>query len=322
MLHTLWLFLKILLITVLILLILAVVILLLVLFVPVRYRLYGEKHENIEARAKVSWLGFVLCFRAKYDSDGLNYNLKTFGGTLINSDMKKEKKPDEISKEGETEETGDKSENTSDTGIESKENNVPDSTVKSENVSDAGDEADNDTENTEIVTDEDFKPKKQGILIRIGKLIDKLAAAVAGRIKKITSGYNKLKNKSERFRKFLRSSNTKRALGAAKDVLVKLLNHIKPTKIKGQITYGTGDPASTGTQLGYVSIVFPFYYDKIDITPDFENKIIDGEIYIRGRIRIVNILIYALKILVNKYVRRAVKQFKSISGGNRDGKRK
>ena len=310
MLHTLWLFLQILLITVLILLALAVVIILLILFAPVRYNLYGEKHEKSRLQARISWLGFVLCFRARYDACGLSYNLKTFGGTLINSDdigeAKEEDTKDTEAGAGHKEKAKKKSkEKTKD---------------KSENGKNREEHKEEDTENKEIVSDKDFKTEKQGILTRIGKIIDKFLAAIKSRIDRIIGGIKTLKARKDRLMKFLRSSNTKRAWAVVKDVLIRLLNHIKPTKIKGQVTYGTGDPASTGTNLGYMSIALPFYYNKIDITPDFENKILDGEIYIRGRIRVINVLSYAIKLLVNKYVRKAIRQFKSISGGNSNGK--
>lgn len=305
MLHTIWLVLQILLITVIILLALAVVVILLILFVPVRYHLYGEKHENIKAQARISWLSFVLCFRAYYDYDGLKYNLKTFGGTLINSDIKKEAVKDDIEDAAE------------DTASDAAEITIEPDTNNSDTDTENGSK---EEENKEIVHDQDFKIENPGILNRIGRILDRFLAAVKNRLEKIAKGYKSIKNKNERWKKFLRSSNTKKAWNMVKEIIIKLLNHIKPTKIKGQVTYGTGDPASTGTHLGYMSIALPFYYDKIDITPDFYNKILDGEIYIRGRVRVINILSYALKILLNKYVRKAVKQFKSISGGNSNGK--
>lgn len=83
MLHILLLILKILLITVLVLLGFLIAILLIVLLVPLRYRAYVQKHESILAKVKVSFMGFVLCFKAVYDDEGLNYKLKSFGGTLM-----------------------------------------------------------------------------------------------------------------------------------------------------------------------------------------------------------------------------------------------
>jgi hypothetical protein len=86
----------------------------------------------------------------------------------------------------------------------------------------------------------------------------------------------------------------------------KLLKHVLPTKLKSTIIFGTGDPCSTGQALGALSILYSFYGDKIQITPDFENKRLEGKHYARGRIRLVTILIIVIKLLDKRF-----KQLKS-----------
>ena len=71
--HIVWLILKILLIVILSLVGLVVLLALLVLFAPVRYRAYVKKDDDIFAKFSARWLGFVLCFKVLYDSDGLRY---------------------------------------------------------------------------------------------------------------------------------------------------------------------------------------------------------------------------------------------------------
>ena len=58
-------------------------------------------------------------------------------------------------------------------------------------------------------------------------------------------------------------------------------------------------------------------YNKIDITPDFSKKILKGDIFIKGRIRVYNILYYCCKVYFNKYVKRSMAYLKKISGGNK-----
>ena len=78
--------------------------------------------------------------------------------------------------------------------------------------------------------------------------------------------------------------------------------------------YGTGDPATTGEHLGLMSVAYPLYYDKIDVTPDFSKKILEGNLYAKGRIRLGKILVVAVRVMFNKNCRAALSDFKRISG--------
>ena len=93
--HIVWLILKILLIVILSLVGLVVLLALLVLFAPVRYRAYVKKDDDIFAKFSARWLGFVLCFKVLYDSDGLRYRLRLFGGTIMGSEKSAIPEPEE-----------------------------------------------------------------------------------------------------------------------------------------------------------------------------------------------------------------------------------
>lgn len=75
-----------------------------------------------------------------------------------------------------------------------------------------------------------------------------------------------------------------------------LLRHLKPKNIKGNITLGFEDPANTGLALGGLAMLFGFIGKGIRVTPDFEKSILEGEISIKGRIRIFNLLLIFLKV--------------------------
>lgn len=295
MLHIVLLVLKILLVTVLILLGIAFLILLLVVFAPVRYKCYAEKHESFLCKLKVSWLGFVVCFKANYDQNGFIYRLKSFGGTLVTNEasgMVLEKTGDNIQDEEKNQKERKK-----------KSKHLPGNSQIEEEI--------------EFITDDsDLQVRKSGILKKIGKFLDRLVLKVRDRITGFVKKYKKLKDKTKQYKQFIWAPHTKRAWGVVKKNLIKLLKHAGPRKIKGFLIYGTGDPASTGQQLGYMSIALPLYYNKIEITPDFSQKILEGEVFIKGRLRVFNILIYACKVVFNKYVKRTIRHFKKISGGN------
>lgn len=79
-----------------------------------------------------------------------------------------------------------------------------------------------------------------------------------------------------------------------------LLKHILPRKLKASIRYGTGDPCSTGQILGLLGMLYSFYGDKLQVTPDFENRRLEGWLDAKGRIRLITILIIVIKLMVDR----------------------
>ena len=343
MLHIFLLILKILLITVLILIGLVLVLLLLLLFVPVRYRFYAEKHDNFICKLKASWLGFVFCFKANYDENGFVYWLRSFGGTLVsNEDGFSEESQEETDTETEAAESEKetrmrkkvevreakklkkqekaetrKAKKTEKQEAEDAESDQQDG-LSDQMIQDADPDREDRDANREFAEDHsEFQKSPETIFTRIGKKFDRFVIAVKDKIEAVVRKLHHMKDKAEQYKKFVRAGTTKQAFQVLKRNVILLLKHLNPTKIKGQVTYGSGDPASTGKQLGYLSLILPLYYNKIDITPDFSKKILEGDIFIKGRIRVYNILYYCCKVYFNKYVKRSMAYLKKISGGNK-----
>ena len=346
MLHIFLLILKILLITVLILIGLVLVLLLLLLFVPVRYRFYAEKHDNFICKLKASWLGFVFCFKANYDENGFVYWLRSFGGTLVsNEDGFSEESQEETDTETEAAENetearmrkkaeareakklkkqekreqaeAGKAKKLKKQEAEDAESDQQDG-LPDQIIQDADSDREDRDANREFAEDHsEFQKSQETIFTRIGKKFDRFVIAVKDKIEAVVRKLHHMKDKAEQYKKFVRAGTTKQAFQVLKRNVILLLKHLNPTKIKGQVTYGSGDPASTGKQLGYLSLILPLYYNKIDITPDFSKKILEGDIFIKGRIRVYNILYYCCKVYFNKYVKRSMAYLKKISGGNK-----
>lgn len=314
MLHIFLLILKILLITVLILIGLVLVLLLLLLFVPVRYRFYAEKHDNFICKLKASWLGFVFCFKANYDENGFVYWLRSFGGTLVSNE---DGFSEESQEETDTETEAEKAKKTEKQEAEDAESDQQDG-LSDQMLQDADLDREDRDANREFAEDHsEFQKSPETIFTRIGKKFDRFVIAVKDKIEAVVRKLHHMKDKAEQYKKFVRAGTTKQAFQVLKRNVILLLKHLNPTKIKGQVTYGSGDPASTGKQLGYLSLILPLYYNKIDITPDFSKKILEGDIFIKGRIRVYNILYYCCKVYFNKYVKRSMAYLKKISGGNK-----
>lgn len=316
MLHIIFLILEILLFTVLILLGLVLLLVVLLLFVPIRYKLYAEKNENFICKLKASWLGFVFCLKANYDENGFVYRLRSFGGTIVSN--QEEFTGDEETRKDEKSKTDKKSK--ADKKSKSGKPKEVDEALEADEapqmeIPQMADDA--VSANRQFAEDDsEFQEETISLITRVGKVFDRFVLSVKKKIENFIKKFKSLKKKMEQYKKLIHAKTTKQALQVVKINLVKLLKHLNPTKIEGRVTYGTGDPASTGTQLGYLSVCLPLYADKIDITPDFSRKILEGDIFIKGRVRVYNILYYSCKVYFNKYVKRTIAYFKKITGGN------
>lgn len=94
--------------------------------------------------------------------------------------------------------------------------------------------------------------------------------------------------------------------------LWEILRHVGPTKTEGYIRFGTGDPASTGQALGIAAALYGYYGKYLTIEPDFEEEILEGEVLMKGRIRLFNLLIIGIKLLREEKLKRFIKNAKRL----------
>jgi len=92
----------------------------------------------------------------------------------------------------------------------------------------------------------------------------------------------------------------------------KFLFRIRPKKFLLKIRFGFEDPSVTGYVLAGLSMVYPLIGEHTDITPDFENKVLQGKLSARGKLRIIHLAVLILKLLADKNVRITYQHFKKI----------
>lgn len=182
-----------------------------------------------------------------------------------------------------------------------------------ENVSDEDDSLKADAIRF-IKNDADLYDIACGIKKLIGGFVDKVAGKIYRIIANGIEKFRSLKDMKDSYMGFIRKENTRLALTVVKFNLLSLLKSIGPKKLTGELVYGTGDPATTGEHIGLMSVAYPLYYDKIDVTPDFSKKVLEGNLYAKGRIRLGKILVVAVRVMFNKNCRAALSDFKRISG--------
>ena len=91
-----------------------------------------------------------------------------------------------------------------------------------------------------------------------------------------------------------------------------LLFHIRPRRIKGRLHYGFSDPAYTGEFTGMLYLFLPAGYSGLQLCPDFENRVCEGELTFSGHIRVFHITKTAVKIFFDKKLKLYWKRLKQL----------
>lgn len=298
-------------------------IILLVLLVPVKYKIKAEKYENVKGVLKISWLFHIIYLKGFYANEKFNLKLKIFGITFFNNRRKKREKGKKINKTNKTKE------NNISTELNLKEEE-PDWSGQyyTETISNKEESYDEIQEKT-VVDDSDDNQEKnifRKILDRIEKIIKSIkdfftnilfkikniSAKIKSTIKNVLKGIKNINDKIIIIKEFTENSVNRSGFKKIWKSIKDVLKHIRPQKIKAHIKLGTGDVYSTGQVLVFLGIAYPIYGKSVMIIPDFENKIAEGDIFIKGRIRFGTLLWTVIKLFFDKKFRLFVDNLKQL----------
>ena len=134
-------------------------------------------------------------------------------------------------------------------------------------------------------------------------------------LEKLENFFIKLREKKEAFLAFYNETHNHQWFTAFWHRLKKLLLRILPRADRLYLHFGFEDPATTGQVLGGLSILYPICGEKMELCPEFNEEILEGEVKCHGRIRTVSLVIFAVKSFLNKQFFSMVKQFKVLLKG-------
>lgn len=144
-----------------------------------------------------------------------------------------------------------------------------------------------------VVQDNETTGKKESIFEKIKKKI-------SGAKEKITNIKKKAKETIEKvayYKDEISKEENKAALKFLWGKVKEILNHIKPRKLEGKITFGMEGPDKTGQVLGILAIFYPVYGNNFTVRPDFTAQCLYGDIVAKGRIRIFTLLVICIKLI-------------------------
>lgn len=114
------------------------------------------------------------------------------------------------------------------------------------------------------------------------------------------------------WRNFLEDEHTGILLDLVMQDLGTILKELSPRKMKGEISFGLGDPFRTGEVLAAVSALYPLYGGQVRINPDFEEKRFSGHLDGRGRLFLFRIVWIAAALWFNKNTKYVLKRYKKL----------
>ena len=125
----------------------------------------------------------------------------------------------------------------------------------------------------------------------------------------------KKKEKIKKEKKFdFRALLNKPFLTKAFQFIIKVLKHIVPQEFRVRLSYGFDNPANTGILCGLIALFFAFFsgYD-IFLVPVFDQEILEGELFLKGRVFGFVITYYILQLVLSKTFRKTIKEAKKIN---------
>lgn len=279
--------------------------LLLMLFFPFVYQADIKKDTDIYGRAKVSWLFHLVAFYVYYEETLVRIKLRIFGIPFHLGKEKKEKPEREkkVRKKAKKEMKQDKKPKEP---IELKEpESIEEAISQKEAISNK-----KSTSQEEPVTVKDpkisiFTKIKNAVCNFIRNLMDKIRN-IKYTCLKIYDKIKELKHRADEVIGFFKDEDNKKAFIFIKNEFKGILNHIKPKKFLLKLTYGTGDPESTGYILAGIGIAYPIFKNSCQIVPDFENKVLEGSVFLKGRIQLFVLLWTAFKLYRDKNIKNLI----------------
>ena len=266
------------------------------LFVPVRYELKAEfpgELSSAKVRFRLAWLFHFLSARVHYEEQEFAWWLRVAWKKFPKAeepDKETEEEPD-IKKEPDAKQEPDEKETTD---IDIKE--IPeDSSIK-------WTERENQENRKKEKKPSVYERLKRKI-ITIWQKIKYTFAKICGKIKDISKNISDTK---EAIQIFLNDEVHRSAFRKVKKELIWIKRLLKPKIFQVRLNYGFEDPCLTGQILGLLGMVYPFVGDNMEIEPDFEQKVLKGDIHIKGRIRMIHLAVFAVKLFVHKETRKTI----------------
>lgn len=327
MLHILFLILKIIGIILAVILGILVLLVCVVLFVPLRYQ--GKARcegalDTLYIAAKATWLFKLIQIYYKYENQKANYSIRigwkriAGGQTYVKEETKETAKSQEnetsvkdaekILQKEEPEKNQEKEQETLQKVCENNEKELSSETAKT--ISSEDEDISKNTGASGKGKDSFFQKVKHFIIGWKKKLTD-IRSKIKCTFTNICDKIKSLSTKKDMIVSFLQDADHKLAFGKVKKEIWKLLKRLKPQKKLLEVRFGFEDPSVTGNVLAGLAVLYPFFGEDASITPDFEQKVLEGRLMVKGRMYAVHFVCMIWNLVWYKPVRKSYKDIRA-----------
>lgn len=284
-------------------------VLLTVLFVPVRYDIKAVRKADdasfVHVRIRLSWLLHLISGAFSYPEEAF-FRVRLLGVTIFRSDHAKknsstEKKKEKKEKNAQAEKT------VNETPPEKREVPPPEEPIRKEKErKEIPGEEGAGRELHQKQPEEKKKNKFFAFLNKIWSFLKNIQYTIT----KICDKIKHIVKNIRYYMELLQSDTFQRVWHICGGEVIALLKSILPRRLEGQLHVGTGDPAGTGQILSLYGILYPLIGNHIDILPDFEQAVLEGELLAKGRMTVFRALKTAWIVYFNKDLRRLIQLLK------------
>jgi len=277
-----------------------------VLFVPVRYRIQAEwtaEPENRAVQAKITWLLHSVSAVFSYKESKFQQVIRILG---IRLNLNKEKADDGREKKRKRKTKQSKRNENSDAEFDfSVEAGSNDGAEKSREIieSPISSEADESASEDE----------KQSFFSKCREFIEKLTDLFLNFKEKLRALFQKLadaKNNLDYYIEAFEDERNRQVIKLCLSQFGKIFKNIRPRKFRANIHVGMEDPASTGQLLAILGMIYPFFEGGLKVTPEFDEAVLEGSLFLKGRVTSFVLLRAAWRIYFNKDFRRMMRILK------------
>lgn len=319
-------------ISILIILGILILLILLVLFVPLRYKAAGKYvQEGIDVSGKVRWLMGVVSLTVQYKG-GQPFHIKAkvffitvFDNLKKRNKSKKERKRKRISDEkpqlqaasstkddfidDETMQEDRSIEEAASKEIKKETETEEDFVQKNSQTTEQG--AERTADEVEVDQVNDDKADKNKLFQKIKYFFKKLVEVLRNikfTFHKIYVIIVKIRDNIKYYWELLQQESTKQSFLLCTKRLSKIIKNIAPKKYEVKLHLGFEDPATMGNVLAVWGMLYPFHMGKVDIQPEFEQKIMEGSFRLKGKMSIYILLWTGWLLITDKNIKQLRKQ--------------
>lgn len=295
----------------------------LVLYTPFRYRVkgsYSDQTGDYEVLIRVRWLFIHVLAEAGKDQKP-SWSVSCFGKQLL--PREKKKRPSAETEKSLPALSSDKKKNGQRKVLTGNQTDKKDmgSHVRTEEIDTVPLKTGTGTGNENLQTVQTSESEKNASRERkkartksfsVSKMLNRLAEKTDHLVAGCLSAYQKLMLRTDHLLQFLGKPYVQKTWKHIRKLIRILLSSVKPRKSRGRLHFGLESAADTGMTLGKAAVFYPLYGKWLTLDPDFQQKVLEGDLDARGRIFLGPIAFPAVRLYLSKDLKRTISLAKKI----------